>query len=159
VPLPPPGSRFPDIEVKDARGEPASLPTRDSIVAFFKTTCPTCELTWPYLERLRRLAQGSGLSFAAVSQDRPELAADFQRRLGTDLPTFYDLEPWRASERAGLVTVPTVFLLGEDGTVAQSLEGFQRAGLESLASRAAERGGRPGPLFGPGDSVPEVKPG
>jgi hypothetical protein len=38
VPLPPPGSRFPDIEVKDARGEPASLPTKDSIVAFFKTT-------------------------------------------------------------------------------------------------------------------------
>jgi thiol-disulfide isomerase/thioredoxin len=145
--------------VKDARGEPALLPRKDSIVAFFKTTCPTCELTWPYLERLRRLAEGSGLSFAAVSQDRPELAADFQKRLGTHLPTFYDLEPWQASERAGLETVPTVFLLGEDGTIAQSLVGFQRAGLEGLAASAAKRGGRPGPLFGPGDEVPEVKPG
>jgi thiol-disulfide isomerase/thioredoxin len=145
--------------VKDARGEPASLPRKDSIVAFFKTTCPTCELTWPYLERLRRLAEGSGLSFAAVSQDRPVLAADFQKRLGTHLPTFYDLEPWQASERAGLETVPTVFLLGEDGTIAQSLVGFQRAGLEGLAASAAKRGGRPGPLFGPGDEVPEVKPG
>jgi thiol-disulfide isomerase/thioredoxin len=145
--------------VKDARGEPASLPRKDSIVAFFKTTCPTCELTWPYLERLRRLAEGSGLSFAAVSQDRPVLAADFQKRLGTHIPTYYDLEPWQASERAGLETVPTVFLLGEDGTIAQSLVGFQRAGLEGLAASAAKRGGRPGPLFGPGDEVPEVKPG
>ena len=136
-----------------------SLPRNDSIVAFFKTTCPTCELTWTYLERLRRLAEGSGLSFVTISQDRPELAEEFQKRLGTNLPTFYDPEPWRASARAGLETVPTVFLVGKDGRIAKSLERFQRAEFEDLASRAAGMGGRPGPLVGPGDAVPELRPG
>jgi peroxiredoxin len=145
--------------VKDARGDAASLPRKDAIVAFFKTTCPTCELTWPYLERLRRIAEGSGISLVAVSQDRPEHAEEFQKRLGTNLTTLYDPEPWRASSDAGLEIVPTLFLLGGDGRVARSLVGFQRAGLEELASRAARMGGRPGPLFGPGDAVPEIKPG
>jgi hypothetical protein len=145
--------------VADANGERADLPRESAILAFFKTTCPTCELTWPYLERLRRASEGSGLSFVAVSQDSPAWSDDFQKRLGTHLVTVYDPEPWRASEAAGLETVPTLFFVGPGGRVEEIIVGFQRAGLESFAARASALGGQKGPLFTPSDTAPGVKPG
>jgi hypothetical protein len=55
----------------------------------FKTTCPTCEFTWPYLERLRKAAGPTGLRIVAVSQDDPEKAAAFNKRLGSSVETVY----------------------------------------------------------------------
>ena len=76
-------------------------PAGETLYAFFKTTCPTCELTWPYLERLRVLAGDGGVAVVAVSQDDPGRTEAFNERLSTRIPTLYDPPPWRASDAVG----------------------------------------------------------
>jgi len=126
----------------------------------FKTTCPTCELAWPYLDRLRRKAEGSGLGVLAISQDSPEETAAFSRRLGTRIPTGFDPEPWPVSEALGLTTVPTFFRVGAEGGVEETVVGFDRSRMESFAARADSLAGRPpSPLFHERESVPAIRPG
>jgi len=155
-----PGSRFPTLTLRDETGAAARRPSGETLYAFFKTTCPTCGLAWPYLDRIRALAAGGRLSVLAVSQDDAEATARFYDELGVALPTLYDPEPWVASEKLGLESVPTFLLVGSDGVLRDRAVGFQRSKMEEFAGRAASLAGRPAPaLFLPGDDVPAIKPG
>ena len=160
MPVLEPGARFPDLALTDEGGAPFPRPGGEAIYAVFKTTCPTCELTWPFLDRIRESSAGGELSIVAVSQDDPSATRDFGRRLGTDVPTAYDRSPWPASDTLGVDTVPTLFHVRADGRVAETVVGFDRARLERLADRAARLAGRePEPLFRPDERVPALKPG
>ena len=158
-----PGASFPPITLKDAKG--ASLPKTESetLYVVFKTTCPTCEFTWPYLERLDerfRSAGPAGLRIVAVSQDPPDKAAAFNARLGAKVETAFDLQPWPASDRLGVDTVPTFFRVTPDGKLAEKVVGFSRDRMEGLAQRAAAAAGRPyEKLFHPGEQIPSTKAG
>ena len=77
------------------------VPEGEALYVFFKTTCPTCELLWPYLDRLRKRV-GSDLEIVGVSQDAPRETAKFSREAGAEVPIVYDPPPWRASEAVGL---------------------------------------------------------
>jgi peroxiredoxin len=159
VPLDP-GTPFPTIALRDERGRAATIPPGEVLYAFFKTTCPTCELAWPYLDRIGKLAEGGRLSVMAVSQDDPEATARFYEDLGVAVPTLYDREPWAASEAVQLENVPTFFVVGKDGVVRDAAVGFQRHKMEEFAALAADRAGRrAAALFLPGDDVPVMKPG
>jgi len=152
-----PGTRLPRLPLTDENGSPFPVPPGEALYAVFKTTCPTCVLTWPFLERLR---SGGGLPIVAVSQDDPASTRAFAEKLATRLDTAFDGEPWPASRALGVETVPTLFRVGRDGAVAETVVGFDRARMEGLARRAAELAGRPPmPLFRPGDNVPPIKPG
>jgi peroxiredoxin len=160
VPPPGPGSPFPSITLRDEKGGEASLPSRLTLYGFFKTTCPTCEFAWPYLDRIRERAVGGTLSVMAVSQDDAEASATFSKDLGIAIATLYDPEPWRASETLGLDSVPTFFLVGPDRIVRDTIVGFQRDKMEELAGLAARLAGRPAAaFFAPGENVPAIKPG
>ncbi len=155
-----PGSALPTIALRDGRGNAVALPAGETLYGFFKTTCPTSELAWPYLERIRVISEGGKLSVLAVSQDDAETTERFNERLGVRVRTLYDPSPWRASEALGLESVPTLFLIGAAGTIRESIVGFQRQRMEELASIAAALAGRPSPgLFRPGENVPSIKPG
>jgi len=155
-----PGSPFPDVALRNEDGETVPTSNGDALYVVFKTTCPTCELTWPYLERLRRAAEPDGLRVVAVSQDDPEKTAAFNRRLGSRVETLYDPPPYAASDRLGVTNVPTFFRVGPDGRIAETSVGFARDRLEGYARRAAALAGRPYQhFFLPGDSAPAVKPG
>jgi len=156
-----PGALFPSVSLNDENGERAGLPKGEALYGFFKTTCPTSELAWPFLERIRRLGDGA-LPVVAVSQDGPEDTAAFNERLGVRIPTLYDREPWNASEALGLETVPSFFLVDENGRILETVVGFQRRKMEELGRRAAQRAGRTGshdPVVRPGETAPELKPG
>jgi thiol-disulfide isomerase/thioredoxin len=148
------------LTLREGNGDPAEIPARETLYAVFKTTCPTCELTWPFLERVRK-AGGEGLQVVAISQDDPVQTAEFGRRLRTGLRTVYDLEPWPASDGLGVTTVPTLFLVGEDGIVQDTIVGFQREKFQDLADRGARVAGRPPvPVFGAADrEVPALRAG
>ncbi len=156
-----PGAPFPKISLRDESGAAAD-PKRagETVYAVFKTTCPTCELTWPFLERIRRIAEGGGFSIVAITQDDPAKTKAFNARLGTKLETLYDREPWPASNALGLENVPTLYRVGADGKIAESIVGFDRAGMQGLARRAAAAAGRaPVELFSASDHAPPFKPG
>lgn len=155
-----PGAPFPPITLHDAKG--ASLPKSDgeTLYVVFKTTCPTCEFTWPYLERLRQSAGSPGLRIVAVSQDPPDKTAAFNARLGSKVETAFDPQPWPASNRLGVDTVPSFFRVTADGKLAETVIGFSRDRMEGLAERAAAAAGKPyQKLFRPGEPVPSTKAG
>jgi hypothetical protein len=155
-----PGASFPPITLHDAKG--ASLPKSagETLYVVFKTTCPTCEFTWPYLERLRQSAGSTGLRIVAVSQDPPDKAAAFNARLGSKVETAFDPQPWPASNRLGVDTVPSFFRVTADGKLAETVIGFSRDRMEGLAERAAAAAGEPyQKLFRPGEQVPSTKAG
>jgi peroxiredoxin len=155
-----PGTPFPPITLRDETGTPIPAPRGETVYAVFKTTCPTCELAWPYLDRIRRIADGPGLSVLAVTQDDPAKTRAFHARLGTKLETAYDPSPWPASDALGVTTVPTIFRVGADGVIAETLVGFDRERMRELARRAAALAGKaPVELFSSDENVPAIKPG
>ena len=160
VPVLEPGAKLPALALADERGVPLAPPEGETLYVVFKTTCPTCALTWPFLERIRRTADGGRLRVVGISQDDPEATHGFEKRLGTRVAAAYDSPPWPASEALGVSTVPTFFRVAPDGTVAETVIGFDRERLEALARRAADLAGRPPvPLFRPDENVPAIKPG
>ncbi len=155
-----PGTPFPRLELRDEEGQVAEVPPGETLYGFFKTTCPTCELAWPYLDRIRRIGEGGSLSIWAVSQDEPGTTRSFYEGLGVRIPTLYDAEPWTASEALGLSIVPTFLIVGSDGVLRDSAVGFQRDKMEEFADLAARLAGRPpAALFSPDENVPAWKPG
>jgi len=155
-----PGSALPALSLTDALGGAAAPPAGETLYGFFKTTCPTCELAWPFFDRIGRAARGGRLSVIAVSQDEPAPTDDFNRRLGVALPTLFDAPPWRGSAALGLDTVPTFLRVGADGRVLGTLIGFQKEKMQDLAREAAALAGKAAPeIFRPGDAVPSIKPG
>jgi len=153
-----PGTTLPRLSLADENGAKLPAPSGETLYAVFKTTCPVCELTWPYLERIRQI--GAGLGILAVSQDDRGKTRAFGERLGTALPTAYDPEPWKASDALGVTNVPTLFRVGPTGKIEETVVGFDRARMEGLARRAAELAGKPhAGLFRANDQVPAIKPG
>jgi peroxiredoxin len=155
-----PGAPFPSITLRDAKGASLPKPDGETLFVVFKTTCPTCEFTWPYLERLRQAAGSQGLRILAVSQDPPDKAAAFNARLGSKVETAFDPQPWPASDRLGVDTVPSFFRVTPDGRLAETAVGFSRDRMEVFAQRAAAAAGKPyEKLFRPGEQVPSTKAG
>lgn len=155
-----PGNALPALSLTDARGGAAAPPAGERLYGFFKTTCPTCELAWPFFDRIGRAARGGGLTVVAISQDEPAETDRFNRRLRVELPTLFDPAPCPGSEALGLDTVPTFVRVGADGTVRSILLGFQKQKMQELAADAAALAGKPAPeIFLPGEVVPLIKPG
>jgi peroxiredoxin len=158
VALPQPGDPVPPLVLQDAVGRPATLPEGEALFAFFKTTCATSELAWPYLERIRRVAAEGELRLIGISQDGPDETRSFQERTGARLDVLFDPPPWNASAALGLQTVPTFLLVGADGRAKQIVVGFQKEAMTRLAAVAAGDGPAP-ELFRPDEDVPVFRPG
>jgi len=132
------------------------------VAAFFKVSCPVCQFTFPFLERIYRRYGGDGVTFLGISQDDVRATKDFAEEFGVTFPMLLDGQDsgYLASNAYGLTNVPTIFLIDTDGTVKISCMGFDKKDLESIAATLAElkRTGA-APLFSPKESVPAHKPG
>ncbi len=133
------------------------------LAAFFKVSCPTCQFTFPYLERLYQqfLAAGAaGVQVWGISQDNVNHTNHFAKDFGVTFPLLIDEEPFEVSQEYRLTHVPTLFLINTDGTVEISTDGFSKADLMSIwSSLAAKLGVKPAELFRPNEQVPAFKPG
>jgi len=125
------------------------------LLAFFKSTCPVCQMTLPFLERIHRGRAPGSLKIYGVSQDDAETTQEFAREFGIDFPMLLDTEEsgYPASNAYGLSHVPTMFLVERGGTITWSLEGFVRRDFLDMAAQA---GVHP---FAPDENVPEWKAG
>ena len=151
----------PDSSLTDEKGSSVSPPSGETLYAVFKTTCPTCELTWPYLERLRAPPR-AGLPIVAVSQDDPKATRAFAERLATRLETAYDPRAVARLRRARRRDGPDASSASApDGTIAETVVGFDRARMEGLAPprRRARRPAAARRSFAPDEDVPAAKPG
>ena len=132
-----------------------------AVAAFFKVSCPVCQFTFPFLERIYK-RYGDGVTFLGISQDDARATKDFAKEFGVTFPMLLDEKQkgYLASNVYGLTNVPTIFLIETDGTVRVSCMGFNKKDLESIAAALAERKRIvPAELFRPDESVPAHKPG
>lgn len=123
------------------------------LVAFFKVSCPVCQLTMPFLERLKSNAK---VRVVAVSQDDAKATAEFNKAFGVTLETVLDEKSkgYPASNGFGITQVPTCFQVEPDGSISHAWEGFSKADMEALARRAGVA-----ELFRPEERVPLMRPG
>ncbi|HXM98050.1 MAG TPA: TlpA disulfide reductase family protein [Candidatus Dormibacteraeota bacterium] len=158
------GMRAPDFSLPGLDGKKHSLSSLivggPAVVAFFKVSCPVCQFTFPFLQRLYERFGGDTVSFVGISQDDAQAAKKFSKQFGVTFPMLMDEKGYPASNAYGLVTVPTIFLVDTDGTVKISSEGFVKNDLEAIARELADRRKIPSvPLFRPDEKVPAIKPG
>ena len=96
-------------------------PRGPALLAFYKISCPVCQLTAPYLERL---AANNAIQVIGISQDDAGATRGFMQRFGVTFPTLLDLssEDYPASNAYGITSVPSLFLLERDGTIARAIQ-------------------------------------
>ncbi|MGD1070136.1 MAG: TlpA disulfide reductase family protein [Bryobacteraceae bacterium] len=148
----------PNFELEDLAGKKWSLAEAlkrgPVLLAFFKISCPTCQLTFPFLQRL---ADGGGKEapqLVAVSQDDAADTAQFNKRFNLSMRTVLDPpRTYPASNAFGISHVPSLFLIEPDGRIHISGSGFGKFHLEELGARF---GVSP---FRPEDRVPVLQPG
>lgn len=153
------GQRAPDFRLDDLTGGQKALSEllaeRPVFLAFFKVSCPTCQFTLPFLDRIYRGLAGGGARMFAVSQDDAEATREFHREFGITMPTLLDSagHGYPASNAYLLSYVPSMFLVERDSAISWSLVGFHKKELEALGDRL---GVQP---FRPEERVPEMKSG
>jgi len=129
-------------------------------VSFFKVSCPVCQFTFPFLERLYKRYGGKDVTFLGISQDNARATKEFADEYGVTFPMALDAEGYPASNAYGLTNVPTSFLIDSDGSVKIASLGFNKKDLEAVAAELSERGEMPpATLFRADESVPTERPG
>jgi peroxiredoxin len=158
------GNVAPAFSLKGLDGKEYSLHSLTQkgpvVAAFFKISCPVCQFTFPFLERLYRRYGGDGVAFLGISQDDARDTKGFAKEYGVTFPMALDEKGYPASNAYGLTTVPTIFLIDTDGAVKVCCMGFDKRDLETIASELANRRKiAPAALFRPDERVPANKPG
>jgi peroxiredoxin len=158
------GKRAPDFTLKSLEGENVSLDSLlkrgPAMVAFFKISCPVCQFTFPFLQRIWARFAGTNVSVIGISQDDAEKTKKFNKEFGVTFTTLIDSAGYPTSNAYGLTNVPTIFLIASDAIVKVSCMGFDKAGLESIvAELSQEQKIAATPLFRAGENVPAHRPG
>ncbi len=88
------GNMAPGFSLKSLDGKEYSLDTQMQrgpvFVAFFKISCPVCQFTFPFLERLYKRYGGEGMTFLGVSQDDARATKKFRQEYGLTFPVLID---------------------------------------------------------------------
>lgn len=158
------GTAAPEINLPSTQGKKFSLKEalkRGPVVAaFFKISCPVCQFTLPYLERIFKAYPGSAVSVVGVSQDEQSYTEEFAREYGITFPLLLDpVNHYPASNAYDLTNVPSIFFIAEGG-VKLSIVGWDKRDMEALNAEVARATGVPvHPLFRKGEDVPASKAG
>lgn len=159
------GTVAPPVKLPTMSGETfdlaAALQRGPVALAFFKVSCPVCQFTFPYLERLYRSNAGGKLQLVGVSQDSKADTAAFLKEHGITFPVALDdASRYPVSNAYGLTNVPTVFLISPPGQIEMASIGWYRKDVEELNKKMAALAGKPPPpVFRPGEDVPDFKAG
>ena len=149
------GVQAPDFELPDTNGRPHRLAealTHGPVaLVFYKSACPTCQFTFPYLQKIfSERGKSPGWTLWAVSEDDPEETRQFMQDHAITFDLLLDEYPYAVSAAYGLEFVPALFVIQPDGKISTSEYGFTKAGLNQIAGFE---------FFTPGDGLPATRPG
>ena len=130
------------------------------MLAFFKVSCPVCQFTFPFLQRMQERLAKSNAAVIGVSQDDARDTKDFCQEYGVTFPVLLDESGYPVSNAYGLTNVPTVFLIEPDGKIKTECTGFDKAALEKITADLEAQSKLPAaPLFRADEVIPTYKPG
>jgi peroxiredoxin len=155
------GAKAPGFTLTDLAGNKQTLDQilerGPVLLALYKISCPTCQLTLPYLDRIANTPENNpgSLQVIGISQDDGRGTQRFVKTYSLTMPMLLDREEdgYPVSNAFGIAHVPSLFLVETDGTISLATNGFVKRHLESIGRRA---GVEP---FHAEDHVPEWKPG
>jgi peroxiredoxin len=157
------GTPAPDFQLNSLTGQIFRL--NDALRAgpvalvFYKASCPTCQLTFPYLQTIHSsLSADFGNKLWGISQDEIAETTEFVHQFGIQFPILLDEHPYPVSTAYGVEFVPTVIIVGSDGMIQHSDYGFSKSTLSRVAALGGENA-VPLTLFPPNDGLPERRPG
>jgi peroxiredoxin len=150
--------------------EGASLSTADVVakghglpvlLAFFKTSCPICQLTWPYLQRIHEAYGGKAVHLVGVSQnDGGPSRAYYAEYGGATFDLLLDPEPAFAASNAFEVdAVPHLVLLSPQSTILDVFAGWSKNRMVALGARFAAKNVPFMAVIPPGDPVRDFAAG
>lgn len=132
---------------------------RLTLAVFFKTSCPTSALTFPYLAKFHQVYHAIGLAVWGISQDPRDLTSQFAADHQSTFPILLDTA-WRVSRMYDPEFVPTLLLIDNTGHILDSAVGLDKAKLNHISQIVAARLGVPPALIAlPDDGQPAFKPG
>jgi peroxiredoxin len=149
------GATAPAFRLRNMAGGETSLSELTAIgpvlLAFFKASCPTCQLAFPYLERLK----DGNLPVVGISQDGINDTQEFVEEFHLSMPMLFDERKngYPASNAYGISTVPSLFQVEADGTISHAWNGWAKSDMRKLGERAGKE------VIRQSDKVPEFKPG
>ncbi|MEO0784108.1 MAG: TlpA disulfide reductase family protein [Pseudomonadota bacterium] len=147
---------MPELSLPDLDGKRHTLPGgRPALVCFVKEDCETCNTAAPLLEGLGQ-AFGEAQDMVLVGQSGDGNAV-YRDRHGLSLPMLDDTS-CKTSFEWDIEIVPSIFWLGEDGTVKRHFEGFVKTEWRALADAIAKETGI-GEAAIDWDSLPDWRPG
>jgi hypothetical protein len=154
-----PPSPFPHLSLPDLEGAERPFVTawaeRPAIVLIGHRDCVTTRMALPFVDRIHRRRPAKA-TVMAILQDEADSARELRHDLELALPVLLEADPYPVAAELGLRSVPTVMLVGTDGRIVRTSEGFRRDELEMMAREI----GMAGPLFTDADaSVPARRPG
>ena len=144
------GSKAPAVPGVDFATGPTAL-------FFYKVTCPVCQLAAPAAGKFEQAYPGR---VVGIGQDPKENLTEFDRQYGLGFASVPDLPPYDVSEAYGIISVPTLFLVGTDGTLLESVPSWDRDGYNAVSEHLAKLvGADPVLISEPGDGLPAFRPG
>ncbi len=147
------------LQVDDLAPEVAGVEFGDGPVGlfFYKVTCPTCQMAAPTMGRFARAFPGR---VVGIGQDPEPDLARFTREYEMGIASVEDAPPYPVSDDYAVESVPTLYLVGDDGRVLESVGAWDRDGFNRVASKLAELTGTDPVLVStPDDGRPDFKPG
>jgi peroxiredoxin len=160
-----PGKIAPDFALSTLEGKQFSLHQAldrgPVIAAFFKVSCPTCQYTFPFLDRLYKAYGDKNVNLVGISQNDKKDTVAFAREYGITFPLLLDdTRTYPVSNAYGLTNVPTIFWIAPDGEIEMSSVGWVRSDFEQLNHRMAELAQVvQAPMFRAGEDVHDFRAG
>src|SRR5579863_675351 len=159
------GTSAPDFTLPTMDGKQFSLKEAlgrgPVLVAFFKISCPVCQFTFPFLERIYKAHGNRNVTIVGVSQNEKKDTAAFIKEYGVTFPVLLDdMNTYPASNAYGLTNVPSIFWIAPDGKIEISSVGWVRQEIDDINRKAAGKDApSPMPVFRPGENVPDFRAG
>ena len=161
-----PGTIAPAFDLPARDGDRARISLADltsdgpALLAFFKSSCPVCRLSFPIWGELAR-RYGTAVAVVAVSQDPLAKARSWLDEADFLAPVVADSDDFATSRAYDLDTVPTLVLVGTDGRIIDASQGWDRNRANHWDLALAELTGLPsaGPVSTSSDGLPAYRPG
>jgi peroxiredoxin len=150
------GDQAPSFSLTRLDGTSARLESdaqsKPRLLVFFETDCPTCRLAIPYINRLAR-ELGEAADILGISQDGEHPTRELVEQAPIEFAVALDRD-LSVTKLYDPVAVPTLFLIGADGRIVQTLSGFDKRALNEIATAMA---GTPLVIAEPFDGAPDAK--